>query len=106
VLEEVVERPDAPREQRGTPPQEVALDPLDVDAVGDDEPGIVSGIAVERAEIPLQKQRNLAGVSRPNHERKRHRTMVVPASDAPSYAAGSLHATLRKEREMPADGPS
>jgi len=40
-------------------------------------------------------------VGRPDDERERHLSMVVPASDALSYAAEPIDATLRKEREMP-----
>src|SRR4029453_6710723 len=56
----------------------------------------------EHTQIPLQKQRNLAGVSRPHDERERHRTMVVPGPDASSYAATEFFAKTRKfERRRP-----
>ena len=96
VLEEVVERPDVAREQRPPAAQEVALDPLDVRTVRDDEPGIAPGVTLERDEIALEEQRNFAGVGRPHDERERHLSMVVPACDALSYAAGRLCAKSDK----------
>ena len=74
MLEEIVERPDPAREQRRPAAEEVALDPFDVAAVRDDEPGIAPA-RIERGEIPLEKQRDLAGVGRPHDERERHQTM-------------------------------
>ena len=82
LLEDVVEGAYAAREQRRPTPKEVSLDALDVAAVRHDEPGI----AIEHAEVALEEQRNLAGVRRPDDERKGHLSMVVPASDAISYA--------------------
>ncbi len=90
VLEEVVERPDTAGQERRTTAQEIALDALDVSAIRDYEPGIAAVVTLERGEIPLEEQRDLAGVSRPHDERERHLPMVVPASDAPSYAARRL----------------
>ena len=60
-LEEIVEGPDPAREERAAPGEELALDPLDVRPVGHDE----HRIAVERVQVALEEQRNLAGVRRP-----------------------------------------
>ena len=48
---------------------ELPLDAVDVDAVRDDQPGI----AVERVDEPLQQERDLTGVRRPDDEREPHR---------------------------------
>ena len=87
VPEEVVERPDRAGEKRRTASEQVTLDAIDVDAVRDDEPRV----ALEHVEEALQEQRDLAGVSRSDDERETHRSIVVPASGALSYA-------VRKER--------
>ena len=68
VLEEVVERTDAPGDERGTAQEQVALDPLDVGAVRDDQPRI----AVEHAEKALEEQGDFAGVRRPHDQREGH----------------------------------
>ena len=72
-----------PRAAPGADDQ-VALDPIDVDPVRYDEPRIM----LEHREIALQKQRNLADVRRPGDERETHRSIVVLASGALSYAPG------------------
>ena len=82
VAKQVVERPHGASEQRGTPTNQVPLDPIDVDPVRYDEPRIM----LEHREIALQKQRNLADVRRPGDERETHRFIVVLASGALSYA--------------------
>ena len=82
VLEQIVERADAPRKQGGPTPDEIALDALDVGAVRDDEPRI----SIEHLEVPLEEQRDFAGMRRTNDEREAHGSMVVPALDALSYA--------------------
>ena len=88
LLEEIVEGPDAAAEQRAAASEEIPFDPLHVAAGGDDEPRI----AVERGEIALEEQRNLAGMRRPDDEREPHPRMVVPPSGAPSYADEALSA--------------
>ena len=60
-LEEIVEGSDPAREERAAPGEELALDPLDVRSVGHDE----HRIAVERVQVAIEEQRNLAGVRRP-----------------------------------------
>ncbi len=101
LSEEVVEGTDGSGEQRRPAADEIALDAVDVDSVRNDEPGIrrvcASGICArgfrscagiaERAHIALQEQRDLAGVRRPDDERKAHSPIVVLASGALSYAA-------------------
>ena len=87
--EQVVEGPDGAREERRTTPDQVTLDAIDVDPVRDDEPRI----AFEDGEVALQEQRDLADMRRPHDKRKTHRSIVVPASGASSYA-------LRKERAI------
>ncbi len=76
-LEEVVEGADRAGEQGGTPRQEVTLDPVDVRPVGHDE----HWVALQRIQIPLEQQRDLAGVRRPNGECEPHPAIVVRASD-------------------------
>jgi hypothetical protein len=93
VLEEIVEGADTAAEERSSTAEQVSLDPLDVSPVGDDEPGI----AVELDEIPLQEQRDLAGVRRTDDEREPHPPMVVPPSDAISYAEARLCAKSGKD---------
>ena len=88
MLEQVVERPDPPREERGTPTYQVSLDPLDVTAGGDDEPRIV----FEHLKEALQEQRDLAGMSRAEDEREAHRSIVVLCSRALSYVRRRLSA--------------
>ena len=82
VAEEIVERPDGAGEERGGSPNQVTLDAIDVDAVRDDEPRV----ALEHVDVALQEQRDLAGVSRPHDERETHRSIVVLAPGALSYA--------------------
>ncbi len=84
LLEEIVERADVAGKQRGTASQEVALDALDVRSIGYHEPGI----AFEHVEIAPEEQGDLAGMRRPDDERETHPSMVIPASDPLSYAAG------------------
>ena len=84
MLEQIVERADAPRQQGGPTPDEIALDALDVGVVWDDEPRI----SIEHLEVPLEEQRYFAGVRRTNDKREAHGSMVVPALDALSYAVG------------------
>ena len=60
-LEEIVEGADPAREECAAPREELALDPLDVRPIGHDE----HRIAVERVQVALEEQRNLAGVRRP-----------------------------------------
>jgi hypothetical protein len=79
--EDVVERPDRPREQRRPATKEVTFDAVDLGAIRNDEPRA----ALEHACVALEKQRDLAGVSRSDDERQTHSSIVVPASGAPSY---------------------
>ena len=94
LAEEIVEGPDPAAQQPAAPLEQVALDPLDVRTIRHDEPRIV----LERIEIALQKARDLTGVSRPDDERQRHPPIVVPPSDALSYAAGRVRAKSAKSR--------
>jgi hypothetical protein len=92
VLEEVVERADPAAEERCSTPKQVAFDPFDVPPVRYDEPRVERRIDVQGLEIPIEKQRNLAGVRRPHDERERHLPIVVLGSDAPSYGVRRLSA--------------
>ena len=83
--EQRVERANGTGEQRSAPAGELALDPVDIDAVRDDEPGIM----IEGSDEPVEQKRNLAGVCRANHERETHQPMVILASDSLSYAVDS-----------------
>ena len=80
-FEESVERPDGAGEQSSRPSDEPPLDDLDLGLVRDDQPGI----AIEQREIPLEEERNLAGMSRTDDERESHPSMVVGRS--PTHAA-------------------
>ena len=62
--EQRVERANRAREQRSTPAGELALDPVDIDAVRDDEPGIT----IEGSDEPVEQKRNLAGMCRADDE--------------------------------------
>ena len=70
-------------EQRRAPPDQVALDAVDVTRFGTTS----HGSRVETSEIALEEQRNLADMRRPDDERQTHRSIVVLASGALSYAA-------------------
>ena len=89
MAKQVVEGPDRAGEKCRAAPNQVTLDPVDVDPIRDDEPGI----AFEHVEIAPQEQRDLADVRRPHDERETHRSIVVLAPGALSYA-------LRKERSF------
>ena len=80
LAEDVVERADRACEQGAGAPQQVALDPVDVRPVGDDQ----DRIAVDRREVPLEETRDLAGFRRPEDESQAHLPMVVRAPDAPA----------------------
>jgi hypothetical protein len=68
MLEEIVERTDAAGEERRPAQEQVALDPLDVGTVRDDQPRI----AVEHAQKALEEQGDFAGVRRPHDQREGH----------------------------------
>ena len=98
-LEERVERADRPREQPSLAPNELALDPLDVSAVRDDQPGI----AVDRGDETVEKRRDLSGMCRTDDERETHRCMVVGPVSRPRLRAGR---ETRSERETDAGAPA
>ena len=76
-LEDVVERPDRPAEQRRLPREQVALDALDVRPVRHDQ----HGLAFELAQIPLQEERDFAGAGRPSYESETHRPILDRGPD-------------------------
>ncbi len=88
LREEVVERADRAAEQATAPPEQVALDPVDIRPVGHDQERLV----VEARQIALEQERNLARVGRPREEAQSHRAMVVLDTD------GSGRADTRKRR--------
>ena len=94
-LEERVERADRAREQPSLAPNELALDPLDVAAVRDDQPGI----AVDRGDETVEQRRDLSGMRRTDDERETHRCMVVGPVSRPRLRAGR---ETRSERETDA----
>ena len=98
-LEERVERADRAREQPSLAPNELALDPLDVAAVRDDQPGI----AVDRGDETVEKRRDLSGMRRTDDERETHRCMVVGPVSRPRLRAGR---ETRSERETDAGAPA
>ncbi len=100
VLEEIVEGADAARKQRRSAREEISLDALDVTPVGDDQPRI----ALEHVEVALEEQGNLAGMRRPDDERKAHSSMVVLASDAISYASRACVERARNREESGSTG--
>ena len=69
--------PTVPASRAPRPRRELTLDAVDVDAVGNDQPGI----ALERGEEPLEQVCNLAGMCRPDDEREPHLAIVVLASE-------------------------
>ena len=88
VLEQIVERSDTPGEEGWTSSNEISLDALDVRAIRNDQPRVT----VEHLDIALEKQGNLAGVRRPDDERKAHGSIVVSALSPLSYALRSARA--------------
>ena len=86
--EQRVERADGAREQRSSPAGELALDPVDIDAVRDDEPGIT----IEGSDEPVEQKRDLAGMCRADYERETHQPIVVRP-----FAAASLRRTARRK---------
>src|SRR5205085_5193073 len=75
--EEVVEGPDPAREERARPLQELALDALDVRPAWHDQ----KRLALERGQIPVEQELDLAGVCGPDDEAERHPPIVVPGLD-------------------------
>ena len=90
--EQRVERADRSCEQRSAPAGELALDPVDVDAIRDDQPGIT----IEGSDEPVEQKRNLAGMCRANHERETHQPIVVRP-----FAAASLRGAHRRKLREP-----
>ena len=97
--EQRVERADGAREQRSAPAGELALDPVDIDAVRDDEPGIT----IEGSDEPVEQKRNLAGMCRADHERETHQPIVVRPFAAASLrgSASPQSAETAEERLKP-----
>ena len=91
-LEQRVERADRAREQPSLAPDELALDALDVAAVGDDQPGI----AVDRRDEAVEQRRDLARMCRTDDERETHRCMVVGPVSRPRLRAGRETRSERK----------
>jgi len=101
VAKQAVERPNGASEQSWTPTNQVPLDPIDVDPVRYDEPGIM----LEHRQIALQKQRNLADVRRPDDERETHRFIVVLASGALSYGLCKFRKIAIRESSAQTENP-
>ena len=93
---EVVEGADRAREERRAASDQVALDTIDVEPIRDDQPRVT----LERSDVALQKQRDLAGVSRPHDERESHRSIVVLAPEPLSYATPGLCAKSVESRDV------
>ena len=93
-LEQVVERADRPAEQRTAAPEQVALDALDIRAVRHDQDGLAGDIR----EIPLEQQRDFAGVRRSGEQRQTHRSMVVPPRDDSAYVSAAEPRKVREKR--------
>jgi hypothetical protein len=74
VTEEIVERTDRSREERRCAPDQIALDPVDVEPVRNDEPGLSRKLR----EKTFEQQSDLAGVRRTHDQRETHRSIVVP----------------------------
>jgi hypothetical protein len=83
-LEQRVERPDGAGEKAALAANELALDPLDVGAVGDDEPGVT----VDRVDETVEQRRDLPGVRRTDDEGETHRCMVVRRVSRPGLRPG------------------
>ena len=92
VLEQRIERPDRPGEQRSTTSRELALHSIDVDPVRDDQPRI----PVEGTQEPLEQKSNLAGVCRPDDEREPHLSIVVGGFPSTSLRAPGVLAKSGK----------
>ena len=83
-LEQRVERPDRPGEQSTATRDELELDPLDIRAVRDDQPGIL----VKRVDEPIEQPLDLPGVRRPDDEGEPHWGMVVGCISRPGLRPG------------------
>ena len=96
LLEEVVEGPDPARQQRSARRQQLALDALDVRSVRHDQ----DRISVERAQIALEEQRNLARVRGPSKQRqpaaRGHRPIVDLRSDGFEWRVRTSPEVARK----------
>ena len=75
--EEVVEGPDPAREERAGACEQLALDALDVRPAWHDQ----ERLALERGQIPVEQELDLAGVRGPDDEAEGHLPIVVPALD-------------------------
>jgi hypothetical protein len=71
-LEDTVECRDRAAEERGRVPQQLPLSPVDVRAVRHDEDWIL----LERGQVPIEQQLDLARVRRPGEQRQPHRPIV------------------------------
>ena len=94
-LEHRVEGPDGPGQEATAPFDELALDPFDVGAVRDDQPGI----ALDRADEPVEKLLDLPGVRRTDDEGEPHRRMVVGWFSRPGLRPRGAAHESRTERE-------
>ena len=96
LLEEVVEGPDPARQQCAARRQQLTLDALDVRPVRHDQ----DGISVERAQVALEEQRDLARVRGPSKQRqpaaRGHRPIVDLRSDGLEWLGGSSPEVARK----------
>ena len=72
ALEDAVERRDRAAEKRRRAAQELPLGPVDVRAVRHDE----NRVLVERGQVPIEQQLDLARVRRPGEQRQPHRPIV------------------------------
>ncbi len=78
ALEDIVERSDRAREQRGPAREQFALNALDIRSVRHDE----HGLPLESGEITVEQRLDLARVRRPSDQAERHRPIVEAVSDS------------------------
>ena len=83
-LEQRVERADRSREEPVAPPDELAFGPIDLGSIRDDEPRI----AIDLLDEPVEQERDLAGMRRPDDEGETHRCMVVGPTSRPGLRPG------------------
>src|SRR5439155_688610 len=77
VGEEVVEGPDRACEERTGPLEQLPLDALDVRPAWHDQ----KRLALERSQVTVEQELDLAGVRGPDDEAEGHPPIVVPALD-------------------------
>ena len=75
--EEVVEGPDRACEERPGPLEQLPLDALDVRPAWHDQ----KRLALERSQVTVEQELDLAGVRGPDDEAEGHPPIVVPALD-------------------------